>query len=58
MNILIIEDEDSAATQLTTMVATHFDNPHFMPVIDNIGEARDFLAAKPAIDLIFLDINL
>lgn len=58
MNILIIEDEDSAATQLTTMVASHFDNPHFMPVIDNIGEARDFLAAKPAIDLIFLDINL
>lgn len=58
MNILIIEDEDSAAAQLTSMVAAHFDGARFAPVIDNIAEARDFLAAQPAIDLIFLDINL
>lgn len=58
MNILIIEDEDSAATQLAAMVAVHFDKVNFAPVIDNVEEARDFLMAKPAIDLIFLDINL
>lgn len=58
MNILIIEDEESAATQLAAMVDGHFDQVKFAPVIDNIEDARDFLAAKPAIDLIFLDINL
>ncbi|AXY73290.1 DNA-binding response regulator [Paraflavitalea soli] len=58
MNILIIEDEDSAATQLTAMVAVHFEQVDFAPVIDNVEDARDFLAARPAIDLIFLDINL
>ncbi len=58
MNILIIEDEDSAATQLAAMVAVHFDKVNFAPVIDNVEEARDLLSARPAIDLIFLDINL
>jgi two-component system response regulator LytT len=58
MNILIIEDEDSAATQLAAMVATHFDKVNFAPIIDNVEEARDLLSAGPAIDLIFLDINL
>lgn len=58
MNILIIEDEDSAATQLTAMAAEHFGPVQFAPVIDNIAEARDFLLTRPAIDLIFLDINL
>ena len=58
MNILIIEDEESAAAQLTAMVASHFREASFAPVIDNIEDARDFLVHKPAIDLIFLDINL
>lgn len=58
MNILIIEDEDSAASQLAAMVAPHFGQVDFAPVIDNVEDARDFLAAGPAIDLIFLDINL
>lgn len=58
MHILIIEDEESAATQLMTMATQHFDSVLFAPVIDNIEEARNFLTAQPTLDLIFLDINL
>ncbi len=57
MNILIIEDEDSAATQLTAMVAVHFDKGKFCSVDDD-GRGLGSLMAGPAIDLIFLDINL
>ncbi|HEY0669509.1 MAG TPA: LytTR family DNA-binding domain-containing protein [Sphingobacteriaceae bacterium] len=58
MKILIIEDEESAAEQLRTMLAEYMVNARFEPVIDNIQDARNFLTGKPEIDLIFLDINL
>lgn len=58
MKILIIEDEESAAAQLRTMLTEYVGDAKFEPIIDNIQDARDFLTGRPEIDLIFLDINL
>lgn len=58
MRILIIEDEESAAQQLESLIMDMVEAPEFAGVIDNVEDAIDLLATKPRIDLIFLDINL
>lgn len=58
MEILIIEDEENAASQLSGMLLEYYPEASFAPVIDNISDAKAYLSSKPAIDLIFLDINL
>lgn len=58
MEILIIEDEENAASQLSGMLLEYYPEANFAPVIDNISDAKEYLSSKPAIDLIFLDINL
>ncbi|SMC44518.1 LytR/AlgR family response regulator transcription factor [Pedobacter africanus] len=58
MEILIIEDEENAASQLSGMLLEYYPAVSFAPVIDNITDAKAYLSSKPDIDLIFLDINL
>lgn len=58
IRILVIEDEPNAARQLTDMIAAYRPDAAFAPVIDSVEAAQHFLAAHPAIDLIFLDIHL
>jgi two-component system LytT family response regulator len=58
MKILIIEDEENAAARLMNMIRQIEDVPTFYGVIDNIDDAVEFLAGRPDIDLIFMDIHL
>lgn len=58
MRILIIEDEESAAQQLESLIRDMVEFPEFAGVIDNVEDAVDLLMGNPGIDLIFLDINL
>lgn len=58
MRILIIEDEEYAAQQLESLIRGLVELPEFAGVIDNVEDAVEFLATKPRIDLMFLDINL
>ena len=58
MRILIIEDEESAAQQLESLIRDMVEFPEFAGVIDNVEDAVDLLKGNPGIDLIFLDINL
>lgn len=58
MKILIIEDEERAASQLQDLVGGIVAGATFAGTIDNIEDAAEFLASGPDIDLIFLDIHL
>jgi two-component system LytT family response regulator len=58
MKILIIEDEENAATRLMNMIRQIENSSTFSSVIDNIEDAVEFLSGRPNIDLIFLDIHL
>lgn len=57
-HVLIIEDEERAATQLAAMIREQWPDARFAPVIDSIAEARLYLSSQPPPDLLFLDINL
>jgi two-component system, LytTR family, response regulator LytT len=58
MNVLIIEDEPVAVSQLKQMIADCCAGAVFYPVIDNVEDAVMFLQSPPAIDIIFMDIHL
>ncbi|QXD14133.1 LytTR family DNA-binding domain-containing protein [Rhodocaloribacter litoris] len=58
MKILIIEDEDHAASHLRTLLGACTDEADVVGVIDSIEEAVRVLATGPPLDLIFLDIYL
>lgn len=58
MRILIIEDEESAAQQLESLIRDLVVSPEFAGPIDSVEDAADFIANHPHIDLMFLDINL
>lgn len=57
-HLLIIEDEERAASQLAAMIRQQWPEASFAPVLDSIAEAKAYLTTRPPIDLVFLDINL
>lgn len=58
MNVLIIEDETLAAERLKMLVQQYDATIQIVEWLDTVQDAVDYLKAKPAIDLIFLDIQL
>jgi two-component system, LytTR family, response regulator LytT len=58
MRILIIEDEETAARQLMSLLNECIAQPSYLGIIDSVEEAIDRLRAVPAIDLLFVDIYL
>lgn len=58
MNVLIIEDEPNAARQLQDMISECRPMVRFVPFIDSVEAAVDYLRQADKLDLIFLDIHL
>lgn len=58
MQLLIIEDEPRAARQLQTLLQNSGYPHHIIEVLDSVETAITFLQNPPAIDLIFMDIQL
>ncbi|MCU0425474.1 MAG: LytTR family DNA-binding domain-containing protein [Candidatus Kapabacteria bacterium] len=62
MKILIIEDETRAAKRLEQLVRRVLDAKgmvhHFYETLDSVSSSVEFLATKPHLDLVFMDIHL
>jgi two-component system LytT family response regulator len=58
MRIAIIEDEEMAVQQLKSQLQATLSNAEIVAAIDTVEEAVEWLNARPAIDLLFLDIHL
>lgn len=58
MNVLIVEDEYSAATALQKMLCDIDRTAHVVGMTDSIEETVEWLAANPSPDLVFMDIHL
>lgn len=58
MKIAIIEDEESAAQQLKSLLRETLTAADVIAVIDTVEESVSWLGNRPAVDLIFLDIHL
>ena len=58
MKILIIEDEDSAASRLKNMIIKIKPDVEILGVIDSITDALQWFDQNPLPDLIFMDIQL
>lgn len=58
MTVLIIEDENAVARELSFMITELLKGqPHSLSVCSDLDEARQFLTKK-SIDVLFLDLNL
>lgn len=58
MNVLIIEDEDLAARRLTKLLAEEDTSIQVVQTTPTVEMAVSYLETEPAIDLIFMDIEL
>ena len=58
MKIAIIEDEESAVQQIKSLLQEVVAECNVVAVIDSVEEAVAWLATRPAVDLILLDIHL
>lgn len=58
MKILLLEDELPAARQLTRMLLAERPDAQILETIDSVESAVRWLAANPAPDLIFMDIQI
>lgn len=58
MTIQIIEDEVPAARRLQNMIQQIIPESNILPIIDSVRGAVDFFRERPALDLLFLDIQL
>ncbi|GAB3709358.1 LytTR family DNA-binding domain-containing protein [Spirosoma flavus] len=58
MNVLIIEDEDLAALRLTKLLAEIDPQIRIVNKTPSIEASVDYLQSNPALDLIFMDIEL
>jgi two-component system LytT family response regulator len=58
MKIAIIEDEESAVQQVKSLLPEVATGSEVAAVIDSVEEAVAWLATRPAVDLILLDIHL
>lgn len=58
MNVLIIEDEELSARQLTQYLAAHDPAVHVVQVVRSIARALAWFAENPMPDLVFSDIEL
>lgn len=58
MRILIIEDEAKAARELSALITKADDTLQVMAITDSVEQTLQWLAANPAPDLIFSDIQL
>lgn len=58
MKLLIIEDEITAANRLKNMVQNLNTHYQVLEVIDSIVGAVNYLSSAPALDLVFMDIQL
>jgi two-component system LytT family response regulator len=58
MKILVIEDEESAARQLMSLLNECIHQPEYLGIIDSVEDAIDCLRTQPPADLIFADIYL
>lgn len=58
MNILIIEDEPVSAERLTAMLRQADSSLNVVAVLDNVEASIRYLQTQPAVDLIFMDIEL
>ncbi len=58
MNVVIIEDEPLAANQLRDTIFECCGESFFYPVIDSVEDAVKFFSTRPALDLVFMDIQL
>src|SRR4051812_40347720 len=58
MNIAIIEDEENAVQQVKSLLPEVATGCNIVTVIDSVEEAVAWLATRPAVDLILLDIHL
>lgn len=58
MKILLIEDEQPAARQLTKLLTVHDPSIVIQDVVDSVESAVSWLRTFPAPDLIFMDIQI
>jgi DNA-binding LytR/AlgR family response regulator len=58
MRVLIIEDESRAANHLERMLLEQEPDIQIIQKLESVRKSIDFLEQKPAIDLIFADIQL
>lgn len=58
MKVVIIEDEHHAQKRLNTIIQALRPGTEIIETIDSVEDAIAFLSKEPAIDLIFLDIQL
>lgn len=58
MNVLIVEDEYSAAENLQYLIRKNFSNLNVVKVTESVTETIDFLSDGPTISLAFFDIHL
>jgi len=58
MKVLIIEDEIYTANGLVKMLGNIAKEIEVLQIIGSVEETIEYLAEKPAIDLIFMDIQL
>ena len=58
MKILLLEDELPAARQLTRMLLVERPDAEMLDTLDSVESAVRWLAANPAPDLIFMDIQI
>lgn len=58
MRVLIVEDEPLAQEKLADLIHQFDDQIEIVERLDSIKEATNFLKKQPALDLIFLDIQL
>lgn len=57
-NVLIIEDEPEAAKRLENLIGAIIPDVNILAKLDSVKRSLDWLAAHPAPDLIFMDIQL
>jgi DNA-binding LytR/AlgR family response regulator len=58
MKILVFEDEMPAFKRLSKLIAEVLPDAQIVAHIDNVREGKEWLAANPAPDVIFMDIHL
>lgn len=58
MRVLIIEDEAPAFRRLQRILESLVEDIEIVEVIDTVEESIKYLSASPALDLIFMDIQL
>jgi DNA-binding LytR/AlgR family response regulator len=58
MKVLIIEDEEIAATRLVDMLREYDRSIEVLKILDSVESSVEYLEAEPAVDLIFMDIEL